>query len=325
MMNLHFTLKTIRPGLFVLLLALAPHAPAGSGTACPPAAQQPAPAAMQEAALDASDRGFLWRISKDGRTSFLYGTLHVAKFGWMFPGPGVMQAVSATDTVALELDIMDADIQGRMARGMAAAPGTALPAPLAQRMRRQADALCVPYESIAGLSPELQVTTLTAMAGRAAGLDPAYAIDGVLAGIGHGANKNMVSLETPEAQLRLLRMKDAQETIAFVRAGLDELESGRAESLLRRIAELWGDADFAGMAHYEEWCDCLDTAMEREMMGRLLDERNPALADRIDALHRSGRRVFAAVGSLHMFGPAGLPALMAKRGYRVERVELKPR
>lgn len=279
---------------------------------------------MQEAALNASDRGFLWHISKDGRTSFLYGTLHVAKFGWMFPGPRVMHALSATDTVALELDIMDADIRGRMARGMAAPAAMALPSSLAQRMRRQADALCVPYASISRLSPELQVTTLTAMAGRAAGLDPAYSIDGVLAGIGHGANKNMVSLETPEAQLRMLQMKDAQTTIAFVRDSLDELESGRSGALLRRIAELWASADYAEMSRFGEWCDWLDTGIEREMMGRLLDERNPALAERIDALHRSGRQVFAAVGSLHMFGPAGLPALMARRGYRVERVDLKP-
>jgi len=37
-----------------------------------------------------------------------------------------------------------------------------------------------------------------------------------------------------------------------------------------------------------------------------------------------GKQVFAAVGSLHMIGPMGLPALMAQRGYRVERVEFTP-
>ena len=36
---------------------------------------------------------------------------------------------------------------------------------------------------------------------------------------------------------------------------------------------------------------------------------------RIDALHREGRRVFAAVGSLHMTGAQALPKLMAARGY----------
>jgi len=31
--------------------------------------------------------------------------------------------------------------------------------------------------------------------------------------------------------------------------------------------------------------------------------------------------VFAAVGSLHMIGPKGLPALLRQRGYRVEQGE----
>jgi uncharacterized protein YbaP (TraB family) len=76
------------------------------------------------------------------------------------------------------------------------------------------------------------------------------------------------------------------------------------------------------MSNFFEWCDCLNTKIEREMMRRVLDERNPGLAEHIDALHASGKQVFAAVGSLHMFGPVGLPILMEKRGYRVVRVDL---
>ncbi len=79
------------------------------------------------------------------------------------------------------------------------------------------------------------------------------------------------------------------------------------------------------MEHFNEWCECLNTEIERAMMKRLLDDRNPDLAEHIDALHESGKQVFAAVGSLHMFGAVGLPVLMAKRGYRVERVDFKPK
>jgi uncharacterized protein YbaP (TraB family) len=265
----------------------------------------------------------LWRISKDGRTSFLYGTLHVGKPDWTFPGPKVSQALQATDTVALELDDMDMDVQQRMAKGMGELRKSALPESLVKRMRQQADAACVPYSSISGLSPELQIEMLTLMVGRWEGLDASYAIDAVLAGLGHGANKNMVSLETPELQLSLLQMRTPQETVSFVQIGLEELETGRGRTLLKRIARLWANSDYDEMSHFNEWCDCLNTKIERDMMVRTLDERNPNLADRIDALHASGKHVFAAVGSLHMFGPIGLPVLMEKRGYRVERVDFK--
>jgi uncharacterized protein len=318
-------LEAIRVVLLLLLTAIAIPGYADAGGGCPSAAEQPTAEMMQAAKLNARDHGFLWRISKDGRTSFLYGTMHVGKFDWAFPGPSVMQALRASDTVALELDMLDADMQNRLLTGMATMHSSALPKSLAERMRQQAEFACVPYDAIAKLSPEMQIDMLTLMVGRREGLDASYATDAVLAGIGHGANKNVVSLETPEAQLQLMQLQDRQQTIALVQDSLEELESGRSRTMLIRIARVWADADYADMEHFDEWCECLNTGIEREMMRRLLDERNPNLADRIDALHSSGKRVFAAVGSLHMFGPIGLPTLMAERGYRVERVDFRPK
>ena len=48
--------------------------------------------------------------------------------------------------------------------------------------------------------------------------------------------------------------------------------------------------------------------------------RNPNLAAAIDLAHREGKRVFAATGILHMVGDGGLPKLLQKLGYKVERV-----
>ncbi len=316
-------LRTIRIGLVVLLAAVTFLADAETGAGCPAAAEPPTPEMMQAARLNARDHGFLWRISKQGRTSYLYGTMHVGKLDWAFPGPRVMQAIRATDTIALELDMLDADIQNRLATGMREQRSAALPEALSQRLRQQADALCVPYDAIAKLSPEMQIDMLSLLVGRRDGLDASYATDAVLAGIGHGAKKKVVSLETPEYQLGLMQMAEPEQTVSFVEDSLSELESGRSRTMLIRIAKVWADANYADMTRFNEWCECLNTEIEREMMKRLLDDRNPNLADRIDALHGKGRQVFAAVGSLHMFGPLGLPTLMEKRGYRVERVEFK--
>jgi uncharacterized protein YbaP (TraB family) len=315
----------IRASLCAILILVAGAAFAENNTACPPVAEQPTAEMVKAAARHARDHGFLWRISKDGHTSYLYGTMHVGKLQWAVPGPTVTQALRTSDTIALELDMLDEGMRDRIAQGVAALRMTALPDALEKRMRRQAEAACVPYASLARLSPEFKITTLILQDGRRDGLDAEYATDGVLAGIGHGARKNMVSLETPEAQLQLLQMKDEKETVAFVEENLDEIETGRSRTLLKRIAEVWSTANYTEMEHYSEWCDCLNTENERALMKRILDDRNPGLAERIDALHASGKRVFAAVGSLHMFGPLGLPLLMSKRGYRVDRVEFNPR
>jgi len=300
-----------------LLLHGAARAQAAS---CPPTAAAPTPEQVQQGVRDAKDRGFLWRIRKDGRASYLYGTVHVAKLAWIFPGPAVSQAMQASDTLALELDVLDPDVQLRMTAGAAAAPGSALPANLQQRMDRQARAECVPPQALLGLQPEMQVAALTTLVGRRDGLDPAYGIDAVLAGWARGVGKPVVSLETPELQLRTLSGTTRAETLEFVDSALKDMESGRAAPGLLRVAQTWADGDLAALNHYEDWCDCMRTSADRAAMARMLDDRNPALADRIAALHADGQRVFAAVGSLHMTGPLGLPAQMAQRGFVVEPV-----
>ena len=290
-------------------------------TKCPPAAAPLTPELFASGLREARDHGFLWRISKDGRSSFLYGTIHAARLEWMFPGPTIMEAMTASDTVALELDVLDTDIQSRLAASLGAARREALPAPLAQRLERRRKAECVDAASFAGFAPEFQIASLSVLAARRDGYDPSYAIDLALAVQARNLGKPVVSLETPELQMAALQMPTQKETIEFVKSGLDELESGRARPLLNRIAKAWVAGDYAVLSRYGEWCNCLRTPVDRAVMKRLLDDRNPALADNIDKLHSGGSRVFAAVGSLHMIGPNGLPELMRKRGYKVEQGE----
>ncbi|MGD0961638.1 MAG: TraB/GumN family protein, partial [Methylomonas sp.] len=117
--------------LVILLICLFP---APGQTACPPETPELTPEILQSGMGNSHDHGFLWRISKNGNVSYLYGTLHVAKLDWMFPGPRVQQAMEGADTVALELDVMDAGIQSRLARGMENQKSSALPAALQARL-----------------------------------------------------------------------------------------------------------------------------------------------------------------------------------------------
>ena len=307
--------------LLVLLVALPLHALAAAAAPdCPPQATAPDAQRVAAGMHDAKDRGYLWRVRRDGRTSYLYGTIHVARPEWMFPGPRTTAALAASDTLALEIDMLDADMQTRLAAARRGRSATALPAPLAARVERRFLAECVDPAAMRTLAPEFQVATLMVLAARRDGLDPSYGIDLMLGVVARSLAKETVSLETPEAQFAALAMPTPAATIEFVTAGLDELESGRARPLLARLAKAWSTSDLAELEGYARWCDCLNTDAERDAMKRVLDDRNPALADAIAKLHDGGETVFAAVGSLHMIGPNGLPALLARRGFSVEAV-----
>jgi uncharacterized protein YbaP (TraB family) len=284
----------------------------------------PTPEQMQAVIGNARNRGFLWRIEQGGHRSYLYGTIHLGRLAWSVPGPQVREALVASDTLALELDFTDTTMARNMTDAMAAPGKTAapLPAPLRQRLARLADAACIPMQHLATQHPVMQALTLTVLAGRRDGLDPAFAQELSLAGFMRALNRPVVSLETPEMQLQALVPEDADDALRTVQQMVEQLEQDRARPVVLRLAEAWERGDLDTLDRYEEWCDCAATDEDREQLQRLNDARNPGLADRIDALHREGKRLFVAVGALHMTGPQGLPKLLTQRGYTVERVPL---
>lgn len=291
---------------------------------CPPQARPLSPAQQRDGLRDARDRGLLWRLHKNGQTGWLYGTVHVGRPAWTFPGPQVAQALREADTLALELDLTDPALLADLGRAIAAlqARDAAHPLPVAlqARLAALARADCLDAPGFDAQPALLRAIGLSTLAGRRDGLDPAFGQEFALGGWARAAGKTLVSLETPAGQLAALAPADPAETTALVAQLVEQVESGQARRVLGRAAAVWDQGDLDALARYADWCACADSEADRAQLRRLNDGRNPALADAIDTLLGSGRRVFAAVGALHMTGPMALPRLMAQRGWRVERI-----
>lgn len=309
-----------------LAQAAAP-APAGASPVreCPPPPRSPDAQQLQAAQEQARDRGMLWRLTRDGRVSYLYGTVHIGRLEWIFPGPVVRAALAATDTLALELDLADPSMAQAMQASLAGQPD-ALPLPqtLQRRLTRQIEAACLPQGMLENQHPLMQAITLTVLAGRWEGLEPGYAQEIMLAGAARAAGLQVISLETVALQVGALIPAEEATARAMLDKTLQQLESGVTRRTTARLAQAWAEGRLAELEQYERWCECMNTDQDRELMRRLNDDRNPKLARRIDALHGSGKRVFAAVGALHMTGLRALPGLLAQRGFTVERVAFPP-
>lgn len=305
------------PPLRSVLPAVAPP-PAASAPAarlqCPPALPQSSAA---EHAAAPRDRGLLWRATRDGRELHLYGTLHVGKPHWKKLGPRTSAALQRSDVVALEIDPLDP----ALAEAMAALPHPKkFSAALRERLDLAYRRACMAPEAMATLHPLLQVTTLTVMEARWFGMDPSYSAELALAAQARGNGRRLVALETPELQIRALVPADEAEVGAMLEQGLEQLENQSARRVLRRLATAWEQGDLATLEDTAAWCECQMSESDRALMARLTDARNSALAAGIVAQHRAGKRVFAAVGALHMAGPQSLPRLLEKQGFKVERV-----
>lgn len=305
----------------LLTLALAVATPARAQGAPSRAACPPPVTAVPDAAAPARDRGLLWKATRDGRTVWLLGTLHVGKPQWRRLGPQVSAALRASDVLALEVDPTDPALLQAM--NDLRHPGE-LPAPLAARLVRAFERACLATEALAALHPVLQATTLTMMEARWLGMDPLYAQEQLLLVQARQWGRPVVSLETPQAQIKALVPEDDAEAANVLEQSLQQIEDQSARRVLDKLAQAWERGDLAALEDYERWCECAATEADRAFLRKLNDERNVGLADGIEAQHRQGKRVFAAVGALHMTGPAALPALFAQRGFKVERVLLKP-
>lgn len=291
--------------------------------ACPPAPVPFSAEELQAATVSAQDHGLLWRLDKEGRSSYLYGTIHVARREWALPGPVVRTALQSVDRAAFELNLLDPDVLTRLQRAAQQRPGAPrLPAEEARQIEQAARHACV-QGSLDGLRPELQVVTLVSLALRRDGFDPAWGIDHWLMQRASAQGLPIVSLETPEQQVSLMVHEQPSAVLAAVRQGLQELQGEASRAVVRRLVQAWADSRSDELETFAQWCACQDTEADRAQHRTTVDARNPAMADRLAALHHQGHTVFAAVGALHMVGQAGLPQQMARRGFTVVQIPLQ--
>jgi uncharacterized protein YbaP (TraB family) len=298
----------IRAFLLLALLIGSAHA------ACPPIPAPPTSAQAQDWAANAPDRGLLWRISRGGHSSYLFGSLHIGRADWAYPGPALRMAWAETEVLAVELDPTD------VGPALAVAPkGEPLPAALARRVEAQARAACLPAGALSTLPAMLQLSTLTLLEARRDGFDAGFGQDLMLIAMAKAESRPVQSLETLDEQLAALE-PEAGELPAIVDGTLRQLQRGQVRAPLRKLAQAWSRGDTKTLNDYPRWCGCAVNASEKAWLQRINDERNLQLAARIDALHGAGQRLLVAVGALHMSGPEALPKLLAARGFEVQAV-----
>jgi hypothetical protein len=306
--------------LLALLSALGLAAPALAKEDCPAPLQPPTREQMAEYMKASKDRGALWTIEKDGRTSHLFGTIHLGRIEWLVPGPKLMSVLQGAGALAVEVDISSPDLRPQMMAAMAAAPPLALTKADRTRLAKLTAAECLPAAALAPLHPVMQVVTVSTLIGRRDGFYPELAQEGPLIGFMNAAKRPVVSLETMALQMAVLLPKDAAEARLAFDEGLRELESPDARQMMRYMIDAWERGDLEAIDTLEEICRCEPTPQQREGYVKLNDDRNVGLARRIAEEHAKGVPILAAVGILHMTGDKAIPKLLAEQGFEVTRV-----
>jgi uncharacterized protein YbaP (TraB family) len=313
--------------LWVLLRALAvaalvvcPPTAAAQASAAPPLAER-APLAHEADSDAIPKRGILYESRSGASTLYLFGTLHVGKPDFYPLDARTNEAFAASSVLYLELDLADATL-AKTATDLAAYPeGTSLDRALPPELMTRVDAALkryrIPREAGIRMKPWMLGQTFLLLQAAQDGYNPAFATEIHLLGLAAAQGKKVRGLETLADQFAVFERLPESGQQRFLADILDALDDAQLKQHLDSLVGAWasGDAHALEEELARERSD--GTAFARDVLPRLVDDRNQAMAQKIAAIATSGQRAFVAVGALHLVGPKGIVALLRARGFSV--------
>ncbi|WP_229223907.1 TraB/GumN family protein [Duganella sp. sic0402] len=281
----------------------------------------PALAADQDAA---PNRGALFKVQQNGRTLYLFGTIHVGAKDFYPLEPRLAGLLKQAPVLALEIDPL-ADPQ-KLARavqqhGLSKLGASGLTPAWRQRLERLLKQYNIEPQAVAPMKPWLLATVLTVSEFAAQGYDASLAVDAHLSKQAHAAGKKVVELESAEAQMALFDQKmTPAEQLLFLQEAIAGIEDKEQADQARQIAQAWGSADAQALEALALKAEQDQTFSGRFVQKVLLHGRNPALADGMLKLMARENNSVAAIGVLHLVGKDSVPELLRNHGLTVERI-----
>jgi hypothetical protein len=151
------------------------------------------------------------------------------------------------------------------------------------------------------------------------GIDPQYGVD--VHFLAEAKGKRIIELEGAEAQIELLDGFTDKEQEEFLKYTLNENES-IGKSINDMIAA-WNAGDAGRIEEYLTE-STKDSPEMQTLYRKLFDDRNGKMADRIEAMLKTGNTYFVVVGAGHLVGKTGLIQLLGKT-HPVEQMPRLPR
>ena len=302
----------MRNRFIILLIALlnffgsAAYAGAGSGAQQPP-------------------RGTLYRVTGEGHTTYLFGTIHVGRPEFYPLEARASKAIADASVIAMELDMRDTSglQQAAMTHGIFANGDTLdqhISKAVLTRLQDALGKLGMPYAIISHMKAWMAANTIVVLQLEKQGYHADLATENYLTKAAEDAHKTIVGLETADFQLGLFDSMTEKQQEQYLVDNLDEMDSGEADKKTKELLDAWANADEKTFADLLKEAESDQTEAGKFFMDELIGKRNPEMANKVAQMLKDDKSSFVAVGLLHLVGANGVPQLLAKRGYEVKRI-----
>jgi uncharacterized protein YbaP (TraB family) len=287
-----------------------------------PAASKAAAAAQKQTI---PQRGTLYRVTYRGNTSYLFGTVHVGKTAFYPLEPEVTRAFSTARKLVIEVDVRNTEAmrQAVMRHGLYPAGQTInqhLSADASAQLRQALRRSGTPFESIARMKPWMVANLLLVQEMARQGFPSEQGIELHFLSLAEKQKKTVQELETADYQLSLFDSMNDAEQEEYLVENLTELTNGVAMQKALDLIKAWQSADAQALDAALLEMQKGESASDRFLQKVLLDQRNPAMAQQVEALLKTDKTSFVAVGALHLLGAKGVPGLLQQRGYTVQKL-----
>src|SRR5688572_8036086 len=198
-----------------------------------------------------TSRGLIWRVERDGKQSWLVGSLHLLTPDF-YPLPASMeQAFAKSDVLMEEIDMSgagDAKVTGLILSKAMNPPGKTLTSQLSKEtiavLNTWTAASGLNVEALQAMKPWMVAVTVQTLALQSAGFDPAFGIDKHFQDAAMRTRKRLEPLETAMEQIDFLDGLSPKTQDLMLR---ESLKSASDQSEVKTMAAAWRAGDAVGM------------------------------------------------------------------------------
>ena len=263
---------------------------------------------------------FLWEVKSGASSVYILGSMHAARPDiYPLPQP-VEDAYRRSDRLVVEADVTD---QSKVLKSFALlmyTPPDSLDKHVSSDVWKQLEASPLGQDEAAlkALKPATLASALVLAALAAHGYDPQAGIDLHFLKSAHADAKEVVELESTDFQAAILGGLTDEEGNAMLSETLKEVRNGELVRDADKVTSAWkaGDDESIGRLLRESNRD----PASKRIYTKLIDDRNPPMAEKIAALASGPGRAFVVIGAGHLAGEKNVLELLKAKGLQVRQL-----
>jgi hypothetical protein len=263
----------------------------------------------------------LWVVKGPHATVYLFGTVHVLKKDEPWRTEKIDKAIKQSGSLWLEIPNVD-DPQAMqpiiMQLGLDGAHplSTKLTKEQVEKLDKIAKGIGMPNGegALEPLKPWLAAITVSVAPIIQAGYDPNSGVESVLKPEFDKAGKPVKGFETAEQQIHYFADLSDKAQVDYLTSELDDYD-GAVDKFKKVVAD-WYAGDAKGL---DEMLSAELKAKHPDLFQLLVVKRNEGFVKQIQELLKGNETAFVAIGAGHLVGSDGVPEMLKKLGYKVER------